>query len=146
MKKIDTKNLDEDSARTLVAQLGLHSAGLRSLLSNGKAEPVKSPALAVGDHLGNIDLLVTHITELESRLGSGCPQFAPGSGQVSGSQAARPIAGFSAGGSVAASPNLTERVLRARGVESLKELRTTLNDLSHDEKMKSAKTLKPAAR
>jgi hypothetical protein len=147
MKKIDTKNLDEDAARTLVAQLGLHSAGLRSLLANSKAETVQPPNLAAGDVIANIDLLVAHVTQLESRLGSNCPQFAPGAGQVSRLPAARAVAGLSAGERVSASPKLsiTERVLKARGVGSLEELRTSLSDLSHEEITKSARRLKPGA-
>jgi hypothetical protein len=147
MKAINTKNLDQDEARTLIAQLGLHAANLRGLLANSKAETIQPPKLAAGDDIAGIGLLVSHISDLESRLGSSCPQFAPDSGQVSGSQAARAVAGFSAGVGATASPKLsfTERILKARGVGSLKELQTKLSDMSHEEKMSSARRLKTSA-
>jgi hypothetical protein len=145
MKAINTKNLDQDEARTLIAQLGLHAAQLRGLLANSKGETIQPPKLAADDDIAGIPLLVKHISDLESRLGSNCPQFAPGSGQVAGSQAARTVAGLSAGERVSASPNFTERILKARGVGSLKELQTKLSDMSHEEKMSSARRLKTAA-
>jgi|ERR1039458_1029148 hypothetical protein len=147
MKNIITKNLNQDQAQTLIAQLGLHAANLRGLLAYSKAETIQPPKLAAGDEIASIGLLVSHISDLESRLGSNCPQFAPGAGQVAGSPAARAVAGFSAGVGASASPKLsfTERVLRARGVESLSALREKLIDQTPEEKSKSARRLKTSA-
>ena len=131
MKTINTKSLDEGETRILIAQLGLHAANLRGLLAKSNGETIQPPKLAAGVDIADIDLLVNHISDLESRLGSNCPQFVPGSGQVSGSQAARAGVGFSAGVGASASPklSLTARILQAKGVTSLEELRENLREV-----------------
>ena len=143
MKAIITKNLDQDETRKLIAQLGLHAANLRGLLAKSKGETVQPPKLAAAYDIAGIGLLVSHISDLESRIGSSCPQFAPDF-QPAGSQAARAVAGFSAGVGASASPKLsfTERVLKARGVGSLSELHEKLAGQTPEEKSKSARQLK----
>ena len=142
MKVINTKNLDQDEARTLIAQLGLHAAQLRGLLSNGNAETIQPPPLAADDDIAGIDLLVKHITELETRLGGSAPAF-----NLATRAAFRSQSGSAAGrlDSASSKLSLTGRVLKARGVGSLPELRAKLSDMSHDEKMQSAKGLKTDA-
>ena len=132
MKTPDTKNFDQNEAATLQAQLGLHAANLRGLLADGDAKKFCGPSLVAGDCLGNIDLLVSHITELEQRSGSSCPQFSAGVVQHGGTQA-RPAgspysfkSGVFPGASAKSFSNepltLTEKVLQARGAKSLAEL------------------------
>jgi hypothetical protein len=127
MKTIDTTTLDKSEAETLFAQLELHAANLRALLAASEAEMIRPPALAANDVLGNIPLLSAHINELEHRIGSGCPQFvAPPTGATQTRSGVVPR-GHSGVGSPGASAKsgvktLTERVLAARGVQTIEQL------------------------
>jgi hypothetical protein len=147
MKAHDLK-LDETTARVLRDRLQLHCADCRGMIHTAHGQLLTPPKLSAdGDVLSDIRTLESHCSELEARLGSSCPQFAPGAGQVAGSQAARAVAGFSAGVGATASPKLsfTERVLKARGVGSLSELREKLIDQTPEEKSNSARRLKTSA-
>jgi hypothetical protein len=148
MKTHDLKAFDETDARVLRDRLQLHCANLRGLVHTAQGQLLTRPKLsAEGDVIADIRTLETHCSELEARLGSSCPQFAPGAGRVSGLPAARTVAGLSAGERVSASPklSLTERVLRAQGVGSLSALREKLVDTTPEERSKKARQLKGVA-
>jgi hypothetical protein len=142
MKSINTKNLDQDEARTLIAQLGLHAANLRGLLANSKAETIQPPKLAADDDIAGIGLLVNHVTDLENRLGGKAPAF-------NFSAARDAVTSELSVGKLIAPPlkklSLTGRVLAARGVGSLSALREKLIDQTPEEKSNSARRLKTSA-
>ena len=124
--KISIKNLDQDEARTLVAQLGLHAANCRAILANklaNKGEVVLAPTLSRDDDIGNLDMLVAHITELENRLGPSAPTFPTARSSVyPGPTAGRFSAAPSDISPTKKRQTLTEKVLAAKGASSLSEL------------------------
>ena len=108
------KNLDQSEVMTLCGQLQLHAGHLRGLVHTAEGALVSPPSLS-SDIIGNVGLLESHITELETRLGGIAPAFQSASTPAKSTAAKPPGKG-----------DMLSQAFTQHGVASAPELNTKL--------------------
>ena len=159
LKNFDLKTLSTERLSVLEAKLAVYNANLRGVASSIGAQVPVAPALT-DTRISREPLLVsvknqiTHSESLLAILGEGAEflptfEFAADCLSVGGNQSRPAAVGHKLGGLSAAvlqkpgaTANLTEKILAAKGVKSLEELRAKNSDFSPEQLAKQARGIK----